>query len=669
LAGGTPAPLLLRPLLALAALAVMAALSAAEPWSEWKRAQSLRVEQPGLHKFDLPLELLDATRPHLEDLRLLDAARREVPFLIDRALPSGGIARAAASFQVSLSATETVITLATDLPQPITGVTLETPAVSFIKAVKIEGSPDGQQWQVLAEGQPIFRQPGSAPRLQLPLAPAVWRWLRLTVDDQRSGPVPFSGAQVHQAGQPGRTEPVEINMTERTEDPEHTRLVLNLPAANLQIVSLEIETPERLFTRQAGVSVRQVADNQIREIALSRGTLSRVAAPGQAGSANLTLWLDAAVPTREMVLTVQNDDNPALQITGVRARRRPAQLVFLAQDAGEYRLLCGNPRCAAPRYDLANLGLDPAQASVAGVSSGPLADHSGYRPPEALAKIQETGTPLDTGPWKFRKRVQLSQLGVQQMELDLEVHAQAKPGLQDLRLVREGRQLPYVLEPTSISRRLTPAVTLANEPKKPRHSRWALTLPHPRLPVNRLTCVSRTALFQREVRLSEEVADDRGERHTRWLGQASWSQTPERPGRTLIASLTTPQTDTIYLEIDNRDNPPVELDQFEFFHPVTRLFFKAEPEGDLFLYYGHGVANAPQYDLGLIAPQVLAAEKVVATLGPAERLTPASWRETEAGSRTTRTIFWVVLGVVVLVLLVVLSRLLPKPSGPPPPQS
>jgi hypothetical protein len=38
-------------------------------------------------------------------------------------------------------------------------VTLETPAMDFIKAVRVEGSMDNQNWQRLAQGQPIFRQP------------------------------------------------------------------------------------------------------------------------------------------------------------------------------------------------------------------------------------------------------------------------------------------------------------------------------------------------------------------------------------------------------------------------------------------------------------------------------------------------------------------------------
>jgi len=42
----------------------------------------------------------------------------------------------------------------------------------------IEGSTDGQGWQPLARGQPIFRQAGGASQLQLAVPAGVWPWLR-----------------------------------------------------------------------------------------------------------------------------------------------------------------------------------------------------------------------------------------------------------------------------------------------------------------------------------------------------------------------------------------------------------------------------------------------------------------------------------------------------------
>ena len=61
----------------------------------------------------------------------------------------------------------TVIVLETGLAQPLDAVTLETPAMNFIKAVRVESSNDGKNWQILAQGRPIFRQPYGAANLKI----------------------------------------------------------------------------------------------------------------------------------------------------------------------------------------------------------------------------------------------------------------------------------------------------------------------------------------------------------------------------------------------------------------------------------------------------------------------------------------------------------------------
>src|ERR1035437_3319228 len=125
--------------------------------ADWQHEQHLGVSASGLVKLSLPLSTLDTARPALEDLRLYDNAGMEVPYLIERPRPTGKTVQAAKSFQVTVNGTTTVLILETGLTQPLDGVTLETPARAFLKAVQIEGSTDGKRWETLARAQPIFR--------------------------------------------------------------------------------------------------------------------------------------------------------------------------------------------------------------------------------------------------------------------------------------------------------------------------------------------------------------------------------------------------------------------------------------------------------------------------------------------------------------------------------
>ena len=140
--------------------------------------------------------------------------------------------------------------------------------------------------------------------------------------------------------------------------------------------------------------------------------------------------------------------------------------------------------------------------------------------------------------------------------------AHAQPGFPDLRLLRGSNQVPYILERTSISRSLAPTVTVTNDAKDPKLSRWIIKLPQSRLPVTRLSCATRTALFQREVTLYEELTDERGEKYRHNLGGTSWVQKPDRKSREFFLTLDSPpQSDTLFLETHNGDNPPIALEK------------------------------------------------------------------------------------------------------------
>lgn len=138
---------------------------------------------------------------------------------------------------------------------------------------------------------------------------------------------------------------------------------------------------------------------------------------------------------------------------------------------------------------------------------------------------QQEGAPLDVSLWAFRKPINITHAGVQQLELDLNVLSHARPDFADLRLMRDVRQVAYIFERTPVQRSFSPEVTITNDAADPTLSRWILKLPGPHLPISRLTCTARTRLFQREIIVYEMLYDENGEaRHV--LDRSSWTQTP-----------------------------------------------------------------------------------------------------------------------------------------------
>ncbi|MBI2925347.1 MAG: DUF3999 family protein [Verrucomicrobia bacterium] len=636
-------------------------LSAPFP-ADWRNVQSVQIDRTGLVKLSVPLETLDAARPGLEDLRLYDDSGRELPFLLQRPVQSQAVVHAPKSFHVTLNAASTVAVIETGLNQPIEGLTLDTPARDFLKAASLEASTDGQQWQTLAQGEPIFHQPEGASKLHIAFKPGTWHSLRLTLDDRRAPPIPLTGARLHAAErEPAPAEALDVRIVERDEGPGQTRFTLQAAGANVTLAGLELETTEPLFTRTVTLAHRTYVENEVRETVLARDTIYRVAVEGQPAASHLAFAVDVPVPTRELILTIQNGDSPPLPLTAVRARRRPVYLSWLANQAGTVHLLSRNAQCAAPQYDRAALPKNVAGTLVTPRAPALLSLNPAYRVTEALPELAELGSAIDLAKWKYRKRLQLTKTGVQQVELDLEALARTGSSFADLRLVRAGQQLPYLLERTSFSRSLAPTVEKSADPKRPTVSRWRLRLPHAALPITQLTCDADAPFFKREASLTEQVKDDRGTPHAVSRGQASWVRNLGQKKERLTLHLSQPPTtDQLVLEIDNGDNPPLELKDFQAYYPATRLLFKVSPDADAFLYYGNKEASFPRYDIDLVARQLLAAEKSKAALGAEEVLKKTAWGETLQPTGAAGWIFWIVLGGVVVALLILIARLLPK---------
>jgi hypothetical protein len=655
---------LLNRVAALLVLGCLPATAGALSPGEWRRQQTIEVPAAGLVRVVMPPDTLDAARPGLEDVRLLDGTGAEVALLIDTPMPLPAVRRSPKTFRLSLEPAATTLLLETGMTRPIGAVALETPARNFIKAVRVEGSHDGKTWEQLAAGEPVFRRTG-AELLRVEFPPGVWEFLRVTLDDRRSEAVPFTGAELFGEKTQTPTVPVSASIKSRDESPGLTRLALDLGAAHLRLISLTIETPEPLFSRAVSIAVPTVFENGIREQVIADGAVHRESIDDTT-AAQLTAGIERTVASREVLVLIRNQDSPPLAVTAVRAERRPVYLVFFARAPGTFRLLTGHRNCAAPSYDLSAIANRIKEAATNEITPGPLLANPGYRAPEILPGLGESAASLNTVPWKYRQPVQLTRPGVQQLELDLNVLAHTHAPFADLRLIRGVLQVPYLIERTSISRELPLEVTPANDPKSPRMSRWSLKLPQPTLPVTRLAFASATPLFARELRLREEASDSRGDKYHRELGRAAWQRRPGGEATDLVFELTQPPlTDTLFLDTDNGDNPAIAITNVRAFYPATRLVFKATPDAaqPLHLCYGNFEAVPSSYDLRLVAGELLAAERHTATLGAVESGKRPGLLESAALSGAKRYVFWGILAIVVLGLLFVLARLLPAPAG------
>jgi len=666
-------------LVILVAVTGIARLGAAVTPTEWTHRQPVAVAAPGLGKIAVPAATFDNAQPGLADLRLIDANGQETAYLLDRDLSYHGqpmpFAAAKAVRPRSFRATNTndatqlvIETGMTDLPE---SVTLETAAPWFLKAAHVEISADGQTWESIGPAVPVFRQFGAEHlRLALPRRDTAFGFVRVTLDDFRSRRIAFTGASLMPApvrAMPPALVPVGAVITRRDEFAGETVLTVTLDGKNVPLAELSLETKDLLFTRRVTVAIREVRGDVPGERTVGSGTVYRVALEGTPAQAELAVPLDFAPPTRELLVHIHNGDSPPLTVDGVTGRQHSVNLLFLASAAGNYTLLSGNPQAAAPRYDLAAFAGEMRTAAATAAVPGALEPTPNYHPRESLAApplpdVPLAGAPLDTTDWLYRKPVSLTRAGVQELELDPEALARARPDFADLRLLLAGNQIPYVLEQPALARSLVLSSIATPDPKRPTFSIWRLTLPQAGLPLQRLVLASTTQLFSRQFRIYENVKSPEGRTRESELAAGAWSRTPE-PGvpETRIFELSgRPQTDTLWIETDNGDNPAIALGAVRSVYPVVRLIFKVAETDGCTLAYGNAAANAPRYDLSLVAVKLLTASRHGAQIAAGED-NPAAKKNWFSLDR--RLLLWGSLALVVVVLLVVVAKLLPKPPA------
>ena len=635
--------------------------------TEWSHRQSLDVPAPGLVRVELPPQTFDSAGPSQEDLRVLDASGAELAAWIERPRPPAASLAAPAGFALRLLPSSSQIDIRTGTDARLASITLDTPTPFFLCAARVEVSQDQVAWKTLDEGAPLFRQWG-VEKLELPLNAEPAAFIRITVGDFKGSPLAFTGARLSlRAAAAAETVPVAVRIVRREEFAGETVLTLSLDGRRIPLATLSLQTREPLFMRQVRIGIRQAQPGGPAERILASGAVYRLAVAGATPREQLQVPLECSPESRELLLHIVNGDSPPLAIEGVEARRQPVSLVFMAPAAGRYQLLSGNPRATTPRYDIASFAGDMGGTAAQRVRPGEIEDTPGYHPGESLATAPAPdfpleGAPIDAAAWTLRRTLNLSAGGVQELELDTAVLAASRPDLGDLRLLRDGNQIPYVLEMPQLARQVDLAPVGDPDPKRPSLSRWKLHLGDAGLPVRSLVLASSTPLFERQIRVYETIPDDNGAAREHLLAWGAWSRTPEpgTPPNRILEFQDRVRTDTLWIETDNGDNPAIALDAVKATYPVARLIFKVATTQGYSLAYGNPDAGAPRYDLGLVAARLLTTHRNIASLGPAEKSARSA---NPLAGLSGGYAFWGALVVMVAALLLVVAKLLPKPPA------
>ncbi len=646
--------------------------------SDWKFYQTITLTQTGFIKLALPPETMNVLRSQLDDLRMFSPDGQEVPYLLERPAPGSRQSSPLKSLTSTIQGRFSILDIELGTDQPIEGIALVTPVPTFLKPTTLEESNDRTTWRTLAQSKPLFRLADGTSQLSITIPPTRATFLRITISDEQSAPIPFTEVRVlTRSLQNSPSLPLRANASAAEESAGESRIRLQLGAANLYLSTIQLDAAEPFYQRTVAVLLPGLHENEIVEEQIASADFSRMPSATnhppsnpslntgsvllrdqKEGTNNQNIIIERQIPTDQLTLAIRNSDAPPLHMGNITVSYRPFLVGLYLQRPGTYLLATGNPQARAPKYEMTLAATDLARIQISDAQLGPLTRNPAYREPETLPGIGEVGAPIDLSGWRFRKQIQTAEPGIYQIQLDPETLSLSASGLYDLRVIQKGFQLPYLLQRTGAFAELAPKWALTNPPNRASISAWRVVLPFEMLPLGKLTAQISTPLFQRTVSVFELDQNTGNEPEARLLGQTTWTR---RPGET-IASFSVdlnaaPRSNELLLETENGDNPPISMQSLKVSYPVTRVLFKSGSDPVLHLYFGNERAHAPEYDLAIVGEQIIKAERKPGTLGPLESLQPASFTFT---SKRTSLLFWTALVVVFAGLIFVLSRLLPN---------
>jgi hypothetical protein len=375
--------------LALSAAVRAQAPGAPERLSAWPYFKELRVprDYSGLLDFVLDRDTLDHARADQADLRLYDSAGREIPYVLrvrHEVETSNHVTGREFNRGVEGGAAVVSCDLGT-LPAEHNLVEIDTAGVSFRRLADVQGSADGVAWSTLASQAILFRFAAAGRSVEQSAVSypiSRYRYLRVRVnrDPQVDSAAPEIGAlrvsrSVHVPGEMASFwAAVESRDADRMGGRSASVWRIDL-GARIPFERLLLNAGDAEFSRPFEL---EIVDDPAAPVLIASGDLTR-----RAETFGQPLAIAFAERFgRHLKLTVIDDRNPPLPLTGITAMSAAREAIFEAAAAGggPVRVYYGNAKALEPHYDLGvRIPANPAAAPLR-LTLLPQRGNPAYRP-------------------------------------------------------------------------------------------------------------------------------------------------------------------------------------------------------------------------------------------------------------------------------------------------
>jgi len=358
------------------------------------------LDQDGLTREDIAAADLDddvyaETRDNLADLRLRSDDGMETPFLLEKATRSSPVyvderVPTVRDGLELLDDNRMRVTLhRKDTDTPPAYLVIETPLRNYEKVVRVEGRRPGQSWQRMADEQRIFDYSRfmdvRSNRVELPAADFTEYRVEFNsvTDVTTSGVVRLTremrGGKVaketdskvlskrdfrvnrivlwRRAQRESVRREVEqhyaVESFSVSLDEKEKRSEVQIATRRQPLCEFEIQTRDRNFSRQVKLQIQRTTPTGPAWVDHGSGRITNLDL-GSFRRSSLTVHFPE-VRAELFRLLIVNQDSPALNITGIRAKGKVHQVLFLANPDRRYELFFGNEEAKQAVYDTGNV--------------------------------------------------------------------------------------------------------------------------------------------------------------------------------------------------------------------------------------------------------------------------------------------------------------------------
>lgn len=318
------------------------------------------IKENGLHKIVLPQEVRSSCNENFNFLRIKDAQKNEVPYVLvynnNRTFSAFKPIKIVSKKVLKDSITSILFENKTQKKQDY--ITLKIANTKITKRYTIYGSDDGKEWFGLVSNKNLsylnIPQKTSAGKvfiektINFPLN--TYTFLRIDFNDKNSLPINILGAGVYESKFFTQT-PIEIPSYKQKivsiKEKKITQLKFTATENHsINVISFKINTP--FFLRNAKLIVKRT-----RKVKKRVETYNQVISRFQLNSKSKNTFAFNNLNEKEFIIEIDNQDNPSLAIENVQLLQKPIYLITSLKQKQDYEVLINNT-FSKPSYDLGN---------------------------------------------------------------------------------------------------------------------------------------------------------------------------------------------------------------------------------------------------------------------------------------------------------------------------